>query len=146
MIDASRRPGLWAACFETFGKEALADLALYTPVGISAEQWNAEWGGDPMWLALYDGEVIGCAGLIRDTDRPERAENALTAVSPAWRGRGVASHLKRQTLHWAALNGVQEIYTWTQIGNTSMLRLNEQLGYVTTRNAITVSRTLPLTS
>ena len=40
VIDASRRPGLWAACFETFGKEALADLALYTPVGISAEQWT----------------------------------------------------------------------------------------------------------
>jgi GNAT superfamily N-acetyltransferase len=146
VIDASRRPGLWAACFETFGKEVLADLALYTPVEISAEQWNAEWGGDPMWLALHDDEVIGCAGLNRDTDRPERAENALTAVSRAWRGLGVASHLKCQTLHWAALNGLEEIYTWTQIGNTPMLRLNEQLGYVTTRNAITVSRTLPLTT
>ena len=99
-----------------------------------------------MWLALFDDEVIGCAGLIRDTDRRERAENALTAVSRAWRGRGVASHLKRRTLHWAALNGLEEIYTWTQAGNSSMLRLNEHLGYVTTRNAIAVSRALPLTT
>jgi GNAT superfamily N-acetyltransferase len=146
VIDASQRPDLWDACFETFGKEVLADFALYTPLEINAEQWNAEWGGDPMWLALFDDEVIGCAGLNRDTDRRERAENALTAVSRAWRGRGVASHLKRRTLHWAALNGLEEIYTWTQAGNSSMLRLNEHLGYVTTRNSIAVSRALPLTT
>jgi GNAT superfamily N-acetyltransferase len=144
VVEASQRPDLWGACFETFGKEVLADFALYTPLEISAEQWNAEWRGDPMWLALFDDEVIGCAGLNRDADRPERAENALTAVSRAWRGRGVASHLKRRTLHWAALNGLEEVYTWTQAGNSSMLRLNEHLGYVTTRNAITVSRALPL--
>ena len=146
VIEASQRPNLWSACFETFGKEVLADFALYTPLEISADRWNAEWGGDPMWLALLDDEVVGCAGLNRDPDRPERAENALTAVSRAWRGRGVASHLKRRTLHWAALNGLEEIYTWTQAGNSAMLRLNEHLGYVTTRSSISVSRSLPLTT
>jgi mycothiol synthase len=146
VIEASQRPDLWAACYETFGKEVLADFALYTPLEISAEQWNTRWFGDPMFLALHDDEVIGCAGLDRDTDRPERAENALTAVRRAWRGRGIASHLKRRTLHWAALNGVEEIYTWTQVGNAPMRSLNEDLGYVTTRNSITVSRTLTLTT
>ncbi len=97
-----------------------------------------------MFLALYGGEVIGCAGLDRDTDRPDRGENALTAVRRDWRGRGVASHLKRRTLRWAAENGLTELYTWTQAGNTSMLRLNEHLGYVTGKTSITVSRPLPL--
>lgn len=141
VIEASQRPDLWAACFETFGKEVLADFALYAPLEISAEQWNTTWYGDPLFLALNDDEVIGCAGLNRDTDRPERAENALTAVRRTWRGRGIATHLKRRTLHWAALNGLEEIYTWTQVGNAPMRRLNEHLGYVTTRNSITVSRT-----
>ena len=145
VIEASQRPDLWAACFETFGKEVLADFAVYSPLEISAEQWNTTWYGDPMFLALYDDEVIGCAGLNRDTDRPERAENALTGVRRTWRGRGIASHLKRRTLHWAALNGLDEIYTWTQAGNSSMLRLNEHLGYVTTHDSVTVSRALPLT-
>lgn len=145
VIEACQRPDLWSACFETFGKEVLADFALHTSLEISAEQWNTSWRGDPMFLALYDDEVIGCAGLNRDTDRPTRAENALTAVRRAWRGRGIASHLKRRTLQWAALNGLAEIYTWTQAGNTSMLRLNEHLGYITTRNGITVSGALPLT-
>jgi len=145
VIEARQRPDLWSACFETFGKEVLADFALYAPLQISAEQWNTSWRGDPMFLALYDDEVIGCAGLNRDTDLPERAENALTAVRRTWRGRGIASHLKRRTLHWAALNGLEEIYTWTQAGNASMLRLNEHLGYVTAGTSVTVSRALPLT-
>lgn len=40
-VDVMRldeQPELWAACFDTFGKEALADFALYTPLEISAEQ------------------------------------------------------------------------------------------------------------
>jgi GNAT superfamily N-acetyltransferase len=146
VIEASQRPDLWAACFETFGKEVLADFAVFSPLEISAEQWSTTWYGDPMFLALHDDEVVGCAGLNRDTDRPDRAENALTGVRRSWRGHGIASYLKRRTLHWAALNGLEEIYTWTQAGNSAMLRLNEHLGYVTTRHGITVSRALPLTS
>jgi GNAT superfamily N-acetyltransferase len=144
VVTLSQHEELWAACFDTFGKEVLADFAVYTPLQISARQWNTSWAGDPMFLALYEGEVIGCAGLHRDTDRPERGENALTAVRRDWRGRGIASQLKRRTLQWAAANGLRELYTWTQAGNSPMLRLNEQLGYVTGQISITVSRPLPL--
>ena len=144
VVTLAERPELWAACFERFGKEALADFAVYTPLEISATQWNTSWRGDPMFLAVADGEVIGCAGLDVDTDRPSRAENALTAVRRDWRGRGIASHLKRRTLRWAAANGISELYTWTQAGNSRMLRLNEHLGYTTGRTSVTVSRALPL--
>jgi mycothiol synthase len=144
VLTLDEHPQLWAACFETFGRQVLADFALFEPLQVSAEQWSSSWAGDPMFLALYGGEVIGCAGLDRDTDRPDRGENALTAVRRDWRGRGVASHLKRRTLCWAAEHGLTELYTWTQAGNTSMLRLNEHLGYVTGKTSITLSRTLPL--
>jgi GNAT superfamily N-acetyltransferase len=144
VILLDQQPDLWAACFDTFGTEVLADFALVQPLHITAEQWATSWAGDPMFLALYDGEVIGCAGIHRDTDRPERAENALTAVGRLWRGRGVASHLKRRTLKWAAEHGLSEVYTWTQAGNVPMLRLNEHLGYVTGTTSITLSRPLPL--
>jgi mycothiol synthase len=144
VVTTAERPGLWPACFDSFGTEVLADFALYTPLEVSADQWNSEWAGDPMFLAVYDHEVIGCAGLHLDTDRPDRAENALTAVRREWRGRGLASHLKRRTLAWAAANGLREIYTWTQAGNEPMIRLNQHLGYVTGQVSITVSRALPL--
>jgi len=144
IVMLSDHPDLWAACYERFGKEVLADFAVFAPLEISAEQWTTSWAGDPMFLATHEGEVIGCAGLHLDTDQPDRAENALTAVRRDWRGRGIAAHLKRRTLQWAAANDLRELYTWTQAGNSPMLRLNEQLGYVTGASSITLARSLPL--
>jgi mycothiol synthase len=144
VVTLAERPELWAASFERFGTEVLADFALHTPLEISADQWNTSWRGDHVFLAVHAGEVIGCAGLNRDTDQPERAENALTAVRRDWRGHGVAAHLKRRTLQYAATEGLRELYTWTQAGNKAMIGLNERLGYVTRHTSITVARDLPL--
>jgi GNAT superfamily N-acetyltransferase len=144
VIDLAEQPHLWTASYDTFASEVLADFAVFEPLQVSAEQWASSWAGEPMFVALYDGAVIGCAGLHLDTDRPERAENALTAVTREWRGRGVASYLKRLTLRWAAEHGVTEVYTWTQARNEPMLRLNEHLGYVIGRTSITLTRPLPL--
>jgi GNAT superfamily N-acetyltransferase len=145
VVDLAERPELWPASYDTFGTEVLADFALYEPLQVSAEQWaSPAWIGEPMFLALADGEVIGCAGLHVDTDRPERAENALTAVRRSWRGTGVASYLKRLTIRWAAEHDITEIYTWTQARNESMIRLNQHLGYAAGQTSITLSRPLPL--
>jgi mycothiol synthase len=129
VVLLAERPGLWAASYDTFGREVMADFALFSPLEVSAEQWAEEWAGDPMFLAVHEGVVVGCAGLHLDADRPERAEHSLTGVRRTWRGRGLAALLKRHTLHWAANHGVTQVYTWTQAGNTDMLRLNEHLGY-----------------
>lgn len=144
VVELSTQPHLWAECYPTFGAEVLADFAVYSPLEISAEQWQTTWRGDPMFLAVADGEVVGCAGLNRDSDQPGRAENALTGVRRDWRRRGIAEHLKRRTLNWAAAHDVREVYTWTQAGNAAMIHLNHRLGYVTRKTAITLSRELPL--
>jgi mycothiol synthase len=144
VISLDQRPELWADCYDSFGKQVLTDFATYEPLEVSAEQWASSWAGDPMFLALHQGEVIGCAGLDRDTDFPERGENALTAVRRDWRGRGIAAHLKLLTLHWAASHGLSELYTWTQVRNAPMLGLNERLGYVVGQTSISLERPLPL--
>ncbi|WP_183095631.1 GNAT family N-acetyltransferase [Nocardioides stalactiti] len=146
VVTLAERPELWDTCYDGFGTEVLADFAVHTPLVISAEQWSTTWRGDPMFLALDAGEVIGCAGLRLDPDHPDRAENTLTAVRRDHRGRGIAVHLKRLALHWAASHGVTTVSTWTQVGNTPMTTLNERLGYVTTQVSITVSRTLPMST
>ena len=142
VVTAQERPGLWDAAYERFGLEALADFAVDTPLHVTREDWTREWLGDPMFLALHDGEVVGCAGLGLDPDQPARAENLLTAVRRDWRGRGVAVHLKLVTLAWAADHGIAEVYTWTQDGNAAMRALNTRLGYDTTRVGVQVARPL----
>ena len=144
VVTAQERPGLWAECFEGFGREALQGFAVDTPLDVSLERWTRDWLGDPMFLALHDGEVVGCAGLGLDPDDPTRAENSLTAVRSDWRRRGLAVHLKQRVLAWAADNGVSEVYTWTQDGNAAMRTLNTRLGYATTRTGIQMARPLPL--
>jgi len=144
VVLESDRPGLWATAYDGLGTEAVSDFAFSTSIEVTPDRWATSWLGDPMFLAVHDGEVIGCAGLIRDTDVPHRAENALTAVRRDWRGRGLAVHLKLRTLAWAAENGVTEVYTWTQDGNDAMRGLNTRLGYTTTRRSTMVAHDLPL--
>jgi mycothiol synthase len=140
VVSAQDRPGLWESALEGFGRDVLADFAVDTPIDVTPEGWSRSWLGDPMFLALHDGEVVGCAGLGQDPDQPTRAENALTAVRRDWRGRGLAIHLKLVTLAWAAEHGITEVYTWTQDGNAAMRALNTRIGYATTMVGIQLAR------
>lgn len=146
VVTVAERPELWAAAYDPFAREALADLATDRPIEVTREQWERDWLDWPeaMFLALHGGEVVGCAGLERDDDRSDRAEHALTAVARSWRRRGLASALKRVTLAAAAQHGIREVYTWTQRGNADMRALNERLGYTTRSESITVRTSLPL--
>lgn len=146
IVSVAQRPELWSVAYESVAVEAFQDMAIVSPVSASAEEWAREWITHPaaMFVALTGDEVIGCAGLLPDEDEPHRAENALTAVRRDWRRRGVAAALKRATLAWAAAHGIGEVYTWTQIGNADMRRLNEHLGYVTRHQSITMRADLPL--
>jgi mycothiol synthase len=146
IVSLAERPALFERAYHELALEAFRDIALDRPLEISLEDWNREWQVWPegSFFALADGELVGMAGLIRDDDRPERAENSLSAVRRDWRRRGVASLLKRTVLAWAAANGLREVYTWTQNGNAAMRVVNERLGYETRSVAIRVRGRLPL--
>jgi mycothiol synthase len=147
ILPVSERPQLWSAAYEAVGIQAFQDMATPAPLDISLEQWERDWITDPeaMFVAMAGDEVIGCAGLLPDTDQTERAEQALTVVRRDWRRRGVAAALKRTTLTWAAAHGLREVYTWTQRGNHDMRALNEHLGFVTRSESLSMRASLPLT-
>jgi mycothiol synthase len=115
-------------------------------VQIMLEQWESDWLNWPeaTFVALAGDEIVGMAGLNHDADRPDRAENALTAVRRDRRGHGLARRLKETATAWASEHGIREIYTWTQTGNENMRAVNERLGFVTRANSISVRRKLPL--
>lgn len=146
VVSVADRPELWPQAYDPFAVEALADMATDRPVVVSREQWERDWLSWPegMFIALEGGEIVGCAGLEYDPDRPDRSEHALTAVTRRWRRRGLASTLKRMTLAFGAEHGVREVYTWTQRDNGDMRALNERLGYVYGAESITVRSALPL--
>ena len=146
IIPVAARPELWRVAYDRLARQAFEDMATVTTIEVPLTEWEQEWITDPAatFLALADGEVIGCAGLLPDEDHPQRAENGLTAVRREWRGRGVATALKRTSLAWAAAHGLTEVYTWTQRGNADMRQLNERLGYLTRTISVTVQAPLPL--
>lgn len=146
IVTVADRPELWRQAYDPLALQAFADMALDRPLLATLEQWERDWLAWPeaTFMALANGEIVGTAGLQRDADQPERAENALTAVLRGWRGRGIASALKRTTLEFAAANGIREVYTWTQLGNADMRQLNERLGYAERDVSISVRAALPL--
>jgi len=146
VISVAERPELLRRLYHELALEAFEDMPTPRKVEITPEQWETEWLNWPeaTFAALAGDEIVGMAGLARDDDRPERAENALTTVRRDRRGRGLARALKEHTIAWAAEHGVREIYTWTQTGNENMRAVNERLGYVTRDIAVSVRRGLPL--
>lgn len=146
VVTVADHPELWLRAYDEFASEAIGDMATFRPVVVSRQEWEREWLASPeaMFLALDGDQIVGCAGLELDPDRPDRSEHAFTAVARQWRRRGLASAMKRLTLRYAAEHGIREMYTWTQRDNADMRALNERLGYRYGAESITVRGPLPL--
>ena len=131
------RPDLADRLYEV-AVEALADIpgdGLSDPG--SAEEFRArdvDRAVLPPWgyaVATDDasGEVIGYSNLMLVAGRPGLAWNGMTGVRRAWRGRGVASALKRATIRWAIAHELEAIETANDIDNAPMRAVNRRLGY-----------------
>jgi mycothiol synthase len=146
LTSLAEQPELLGRLYHELALDAFEDMPTPRKVEITPDQWESEWITWPeaTFAAFADGELVGMAGLLRDVDQPERAENALTTVRRDFRGRGIARLLKETTIAWASDRGLREIYTWTQTGNENMRAVNERLGYVTRTVSISLRRKLPL--
>jgi len=94
-------------------------------------------GGFLIALEASTGEAIGYASLMFPAGVTTRAFHDMTAVLPAWRGRGVGRALKRGTIAWAHAAGLQSLETGNEERNARMRALNESLGYRERPNEIT---------
>jgi mycothiol synthase len=146
LVSLAERAELSRRVYLELALEAFEDIPTPRKIQITLEHWEREWINWPeaSFVALAGDELVGCAGLVRDYDRVDRAENMLTAVRRDWRGRGLARAMKEFAIAWGSANGLREIYTWTQTGNENMRAVNEKLGYVTRTVSIGVRAPLPL--
>jgi predicted GNAT family N-acyltransferase len=81
------------------------------------------------FIALAGDEVVGYAKLSLTAAQPTVAFHDITGVKRAWRGRCVASALKRAEIAWAKWNGYERLSTMNEERNEPIRRLNARLGY-----------------
>jgi GNAT superfamily N-acetyltransferase len=105
--------------------------------------WYAEMdahGGDHTMVVLSAGaEVVAVSEAHWVADYPDRAFQYLTAVAPAWRGRGLAKAVKARLLRAVRERrpSVGLIVTSNANVNAAMLAVNAQLGFVQHRDVRT---------
>jgi len=139
-------PALLERAYHAVATQGYADMALVTgPAFVPLDEWLRDEATLPggSIVAIADGRIVGWAGLNAWNDDDTRAENGLTVVDRAWRGKGLGTALKRRQLAWAAANGLRELVTWTQDANAAMRQVNTSLGYVTRTISRTVVRNVP---
>ncbi|MGL6278408.1 MAG: GNAT family N-acetyltransferase [Gaiella sp.] len=84
---------------------------------------------EAVFVALAGDEVVGYAKLSLTDEDGTVAYHDLTGVLRAWRGRGIASALKRAQIAWAANHGYTRLVTANHERNLPIRRLNERHGY-----------------
>jgi mycothiol synthase len=94
-------------------------------------------GGFMVAVDAATGEPIGYASLMFLPGSTTRAYHDMTAVTRAWRGRGVGRALKQATIAWAKNAGVESLETGNEEHNEPMRALNHRLGYRERPNEIT---------
>ena len=128
------------------------------PSGLSRpytlEQLHAHWWDSPdnapelAWALLADdpdapGRAVVASFTSVQVDRARaRAWSSMTATRPAYRGRGLATWVKRRTLRSLAEAGVSEAWTANDATNAPMVAVNDALGYRPAGKSISVRRRL----
>lgn len=100
--------------FEEFERIVLTDPALMR---------------DGTLVALEGGRPVGFSGIF-DEGRAGWVGQWLTGVRRSHRRRGIARALKTHQLAWLKANGYRWVQTDNDSRNTTMLAINEQLGFV----------------
>jgi GNAT superfamily N-acetyltransferase len=126
-------PELEHAIYEV-AREVYTDVPQENGIWISEdfERWRsdelpAHAVRECCFAALAGREVVGYATL-HDAGRGVGL-HAMTGVTRAWRGRGVARALKSAQIAAAQAAGLRELRTTTAFANAPMLHVNELLGY-----------------
>ena len=86
-------------------------------------------GGFVLGIDAATGAVVGYANLMLVPGNPKVAWHGMTGVARAWRGRGVATTLKRATIAWAIDNGLEALEGANDVVNAPMRAVNQRLGY-----------------
>ena len=84
------------------------------------------------------GRVAGWGSLLYAPGSTTVAWHDMTVVARAYRGRGLATALKRSVIRWAIQHGVEQLRTGNDEKNAPMRAVNRRLGYAPLPDLVTL--------
>jgi mycothiol synthase len=97
---------------------------------------------DGFLLARAEGRYVGMSNLRRIEAEPQVLYQMFTATLPGFRGRGIATALKRRGIRFARDHGFRSIRTHNDSLNTAIWSINQRLGFRRQREMIWAEKTL----
>jgi len=133
-VEGPGRPEVRERLFDLLS-EASRDvprLGDYTPINF--EQFVGEFTGpgflpEGYFLAVDGERYVSMTNFERNLSEPEGLRVGFTGTRKAYRGRGIASELKRQALEYARREGVRYLRTVNDSLNEAMWAINENEGF-----------------
>ncbi len=95
-------------------------------------QWTFASPGflpEAYFLAVRDDTYVGLSNLESTRGEPGVLMQVFTGTRPEWRGRGIATELKRRGIEYARTHGYREIRTHNDTTNAPIWAINRHLGF-----------------
>jgi RimJ/RimL family protein N-acetyltransferase len=119
-LDTVARERKYLTLFEAFPLPQTREFVL----GLMAK-------GDPMFVAIVNGEVVGWCDIQRHPFRAHSHRGTPgIGVVPGYRGRGIGARLMDQTLKQAFATGFVRVELNVRTDDLRAQRLYEKLGFV----------------
>jgi DNA-binding MarR family transcriptional regulator/GNAT superfamily N-acetyltransferase len=106
----------WAENFEGLCAQIVADFA-----------GKFDPKSERCWIAEMDGQNVGSAFLVKNTETIARVR--LLLVDPAARGRGLGTRLTEECIQFARQNGYRTVTLWTHEVLTAARHIYERAGF-----------------
>jgi len=97
---------------------------------------------DAIFLACHGEEYIGWSSLQLLEGLPDTLDIGFTGTLPMFRGRGIASELKRRAVEYARARGYRFLLTGNDSLNPRIWAINEKLGFRKEETWIQAEKTL----
>jgi GNAT superfamily N-acetyltransferase len=110
----------------------------------AAERWcaSAAFIPDACFIAKRDGEYVGFTDLINYEQCAGGITQGFTGVAREHRRQGVATALKLRAIEYARRHKYQAVRAFIYPSQTSVLALNEKLGFSRTHSYVTLEKCL----
>jgi GNAT superfamily N-acetyltransferase len=120
----------------------------YTMYQLRADWWDSPDNAPDLSFGLVDDAparpLLASFTSVQVDRQRGRSWSSMTATHPAYRGRGLASWVKRRMLNSLVDAGIVEAWTGNDSANKAMLAVNGRVGYQTTATSVRLARRLPV--